>query len=845
MVQKRNSFYNYLLIVIMLFNMLPIKDIGGIRNIEVEATSETIFVDNKWATFLVGPYNSACNTSAEAEEILTQLSKDSIIGNVAQASLNSNGSTKEGVNISSGLLGGKIGAGIDSNTKLVTAGGPHSGTTANGKLTEIPNSYLNAMVTAMQQDIGSAYGGHGQSEGMGYRTFYQATFSSGGGSTPTVSNGYWGRTLGVFSEHCTGCAVDFNISYNAWSSSGTSSYDTLYNGSGEANKEFKWLCDNAYKYGFIWRFKVAGDTTLAGGGSTGTIFEGWHWRFVGVYHATQFWSKCNGYKSNDNYTWEDYYRENIQGKQGYPQSVYDAIVNLYNNDTSKCTYTEYSTKASNNSNIDNNINNISNTNNTLYSYYKGEHGCAEEVRDLKAHNKPYFQAINEYVLSNAESVQEYETWINLYDKIKQADSTSGILNTAITSAYNVIVVQGGIDKIYSLPNLSVDSEGLTGETDEEKIWNFLRSNGCSENLTAGIMGNMKAESSFKWNLIEGGKFSNNVPYCSGGYGLIQWTGATAQKIANDIALMLTNNKYGLDTLRGQLEVVVFTIKNNNNAVYEAIKSKHGCNASIFNIYKFNQHFGTYDYFEQLNNLSISEVVKVFHDCVEISATKNIGTRTNYANEAFTTYTGKTVYDIGEGNNNTQDVYMTYLEEFKVWIEKQNSELKELAKNIWYCWNDDGKGYDYHAQGGGILFEDDEEIIIPSIEFLLTKLSNNDKEVLGEIKESLIIMTHNKYLRYGSIVSKILGIVIIIYTVIFLIAWLLDKSGLDLSLIYRVTFKHNDYIEGGIDGVNEGVHYLTDKGIIIRVVSGLFLGSILINTNFIIQLIFCLYLFLHS
>lgn len=49
-------------------------------------------------------------------------------------------------------------------------------------------------------------------------------------------------------------------------------------------KAYTWLCENAWKFGFILRFPE--DKTDI----TGYSFEPWHWRYVGRYHAYKIWS---------------------------------------------------------------------------------------------------------------------------------------------------------------------------------------------------------------------------------------------------------------------------------------------------------------------------------------------------------------------------------------------------------------------------------------------------------------------------------------------------------------------------------------------------------------------------
>lgn len=65
------------------------------------------------------------------------------------------------------------------------------------------------------------------------------------------------------SEHNTGLAVDFN-----------GVEDNFYK-----TKEYKWLMDNAHKYGFIERYQKKWKDC------TGIIYEPWHFRYVGREHA--------------------------------------------------------------------------------------------------------------------------------------------------------------------------------------------------------------------------------------------------------------------------------------------------------------------------------------------------------------------------------------------------------------------------------------------------------------------------------------------------------------------------------------------------------------------------------
>lgn len=86
------------------------------------------------------------------------------------------------------------------------------------------------------------------------------------------------------SEHQTGLAVDVEGSNN--------DYDEFEN-----SKEFNWMKDNAYKYGFILRYPNGKEKI------TGFKYEPWHYRYVGVDTAKVIYE--------ENITLEEYYDKYI------------------------------------------------------------------------------------------------------------------------------------------------------------------------------------------------------------------------------------------------------------------------------------------------------------------------------------------------------------------------------------------------------------------------------------------------------------------------------------------------------------------------------------------------------
>ena len=83
-----------------------------------------------------------------------------------------------------------------------------------------------------------------------------------------------------FSEHQTGMAIDIQT-YGSRASTF------------EEFDEFKWLQENAYKYGFIMRYPKDKEYI------TGYEYESWHYRYVGVEVAT--------YIQENNITFDEYY----------------------------------------------------------------------------------------------------------------------------------------------------------------------------------------------------------------------------------------------------------------------------------------------------------------------------------------------------------------------------------------------------------------------------------------------------------------------------------------------------------------------------------------------------------
>lgn len=127
-----------------------------------------------------------------------------------------------------------------------------------------------------------------------------------------------------------------------------------------------------------------------------------------------------------------------------------------------------------------------------------------------------------------------------------ASSSSGSFNNGTN-------IGGGRSSITAYTPTNISSMKLTGDSGIEQTWNFLRSKGLSKEATAGIMGNLNAESGFKFNnlqnsyerslgfsddsytkAVDDGSY-NNFVNDSAGYGLAQWTYSSRKKALLDLA----------------------------------------------------------------------------------------------------------------------------------------------------------------------------------------------------------------------------------------------------------------------------------------------------------------------
>lgn len=111
----------------------------------------------------------------------------------------------------------------------------------------------------------------------------------------------------------------------------------------------------------------------------------------------------------------------------------------------------------------------------------------------------------------------------LFEIIEENEKTANYLNLTKYLIYKATGEDYGVVE-YNFDEFGINSfSGMTniyGNTVQEKVWFALRGAGYSEEATAGVMGNIEAESGFDPSKVEAG-YGNNIERL--GIGLVQWT----------------------------------------------------------------------------------------------------------------------------------------------------------------------------------------------------------------------------------------------------------------------------------------------------------------------------------
>ena len=100
---------------------------------------------------------------------------------------------------------------------------------------------------------------------------------------------------------------------------------------------------------------------------------------------------------------------------------------------------------------------------------------------------------------------------------------------------------------------------VTGKVNQDKIYSYLSKQGFNDAAICGILANMQHESNFRPNALGDGKTS---------YGICQWHAGRYTRLKN----YCKQNNLDYKTVEGQLEYLVWELKNYYKPVYNTLKS---------------------------------------------------------------------------------------------------------------------------------------------------------------------------------------------------------------------------------------------------------------------------------
>lgn len=152
---------------------------------------------------------------------------------------------------------------------------------------------------------------------------------------------------------------------------------------------------------------------------------------------------------------------------------------------------------------------------------------------------------------------------------------------------------------------------VVGEDNAAKIWNYLKTQGFTDEQVAGIMGNFQRESGFEPTIVQGGGHADNITVDGvTGYGIAQWTSQGRQQ--------------GL-------------------ADYAASKNKNSGDLTIQLEYFIKEFSESYDMeeYKKMTDDSIDDLTLWFHNKYEVSAdtADMIQDRIDYAYEIYERFKG--------------------------------------------------------------------------------------------------------------------------------------------------------------------------------------------------------------
>ena len=219
--------------------------------------------------------------------------------------------------------------------------------------------------------------------------------------------------------------------------------------------------------------------------------------------------------------------------------------------------------------------------------------------------------------------------------------------------------------------------GLTGNTNEEKIWNYLLNHFQNKIGISGLMGNLKAESglspinlqdSFEKKIglndtsytqsVDKGNYTNFVED-GAGYGLAQWTFWSRKKALLNYA---KSKNISIGDLEMQLEFLINELKTDYSKTYEAIKNGK-------------------------NIREVSNMILADYEGASNATVSTQSTRANYSQDIYDKYSGIKVKQLVEKNQELLEFF------------QESSFSQYLTSTGTHYISNSGKDENGNARGG--------------------------------------------------------------------------------------------------------------------------------------------------
>jgi len=265
----------------------------------------------------------------------------------------------------------------------------------------------------------------------------------------------------------------------------------------------------------------------------------------------------------------------------------------------------------------------SNMNNSITALLRNNHPIVlvgSDAGNTSKKNSP-FGPSGHYVVATGLSDDGKKIYINdpesktpnsVYDTDKVLKSVSlGIAPVRKDTALDNKIKNSQITKYMQRYRAS----GLSGSSNREKIWNFLRSKGCSEQCAAGIIGNLMQEA--------GTDVSPSCKQSGGpGRGICQWTYNSDRW--NSLMSVCNSRGVSWDDLEAQC-IYMWQEMQNESTWISKLKSSYSMSVSDF-----------------IKVTDIEKATKAFCTCFERAGTAVMSNRIKYAKQTYQDFTGKAV-----------------------------------------------------------------------------------------------------------------------------------------------------------------------------------------------------------